>query len=710
MPPPQELTSEYKHLQHLIFKILKGERDEGDEVDEAKAAEQIKAIHKECSKGMFSDFKEQVVIEIIAGNNSAQNQLLAKLYEQQHDQSLATALERSPKEKLVKALKGLLLPKPAFIASRLENAMKGWGTDEKVLIRLLAGLDGQDMAQLVAAYEAKYAKPLASSIKEELSGDFKRAVLMWIRALCDPTQGLEETTEQDVEGLAGDAEALGGMIDALLQENGCLRGAVASIDAERLAEACIGFGTDDKKLIGTISARSKAHLGMVSRVYYAEHEKDLLKLIGSECGGWYGYLAKFLVLSEQDADIRLLDLAMDGIGCNEAALIEFLCARPPARVRAAKAAWEARHDKSLIDRLDSELSGDFQTLCLTLLKGQRFVETEPDRECNMEEAEKVATHLFDKGEGQWGTNEEAFINILCSCSSVQAKAIATAYENKYDRSLAGAIKSEFSATFEPNMRNALLALLMDSHDFYAYRLKKAFQGLGTNDKVVCRILGCADKREALAIAAAFERKYAKPLRSMLKAECSGDYKRLAIAWVTVPDELEAPADGVTLPEADDDAGDDIELVEDEKEDAMPEPEPEPPAEEPTERDDPEEPPAVPVAYPVPVVPVPMAVVVPMVAYPTYPSPYYKVPGANLPMGHPILAGLMWALQEEYLFNKGDIVGQWWMGLDKSQLFMAGTSEKDFEFWMLQVERRVRGGQMFGGAQTTVVKLRQEWGV
>ena len=61
----------------------------------------------------------------------------------------------------------------------------------------------------------------------------------------------------------------------------------------------------------------------------------------------------------------------------------------------------------------------------------------------MEEAEKVATHLFDKGEGQWGTNEEAFINILCSCSSVQAKAIATAYENKYDRSLAGAIKSEF---------------------------------------------------------------------------------------------------------------------------------------------------------------------------------------------------------------------------------------------------------------------------
>ena len=108
---------------------------------------------------------------------------------------------------------------------------------------------------------------------------------------------------------------------------------------------------------------------------------------------------------------------------------------------------------------------------------------------------------------------------------------------------------------------------------------------------------------------------------------------------------------------------------------MPEPEPEPPAEEPTERDDPEEAPAVPMAYAMPIaVPIAMAVAVPRVAmYPTYPSPYYRVPGANLPMGHQILAGLMWALQEEYLFGKGAILRQWWGGLDKSQLFFAGTS-------------------------------------
>ena len=31
---------------------------------------------------------------------------------------------------------------------------------------------------------------------------------------------------------------------------------------------------------------------MVSQIYYAEHEKYLVNLIGSECSGWDDYLAK----------------------------------------------------------------------------------------------------------------------------------------------------------------------------------------------------------------------------------------------------------------------------------------------------------------------------------------------------------------------------------------------------------------------------------
>ena len=51
-------------------------------------------------------------IEIIGGNCPEQNAYVADLYEKQHDKSLATALERSPKKKLVAMLQGMLLSRP----------------------------------------------------------------------------------------------------------------------------------------------------------------------------------------------------------------------------------------------------------------------------------------------------------------------------------------------------------------------------------------------------------------------------------------------------------------------------------------------------------------------------------------------------------------------------------------------------------------------
>ena len=38
---------------------------------------------------------------------------------------------------IVEMLQGLLLSRPAFVACRLNDAMKGWGTEDDVLIRLL---------------------------------------------------------------------------------------------------------------------------------------------------------------------------------------------------------------------------------------------------------------------------------------------------------------------------------------------------------------------------------------------------------------------------------------------------------------------------------------------------------------------------------------------------------------------------------------------
>ncbi len=154
-------------------------------------------------------------------------------------------------------------------------------------------------------------------------------------------------------------------------------GAIMHVDVDRLADACIGWGTNDTQFITILTTRCKRYMFRLSREYRKAYDKDLQKLIKEETSGWYAYLARFIVLTPAHADARLLDVAMDGIGSNKEAIIEFLCGRTPARVRAAKKAWEDRHDSSLVDRFNDELSGSFQRLVLELLKGRRKARGRP---------------------------------------------------------------------------------------------------------------------------------------------------------------------------------------------------------------------------------------------------------------------------------------------------------------------------------------------
>jgi hypothetical protein len=236
--------------------------------------------------------------------------------------------------------------------------------------------------------------------------------------------------------------------------------------------------------------------------------------------------------------VRQLDAAMDGLGADGVALIEFLVGNSQARVRAAKAKWEGRHDKSLVDRIRSELHGANETLALELLKGERDECGKADEKLAANQADQLAA-----GAKGWGTDTNAFIQVLAKNSPKQNRAVRSAYEKKHNKSLESLIEREMSG----NLKKCMLALLLPPADYYAKRLKEAFKGLGTSDRVVCRVLGGHDKADVLAIAKRYHEKYGKHLKDSLKSECSGNYKRVAMAWVSLPDALADPDEPVEIP-------------------------------------------------------------------------------------------------------------------------------------------------------------------
>ena len=526
----------YRHLKKLLLHLLKGDRAEEAAADAAVASAQAEELHAECQKGWFEDFDEPRVIELIGSNSIAQNRATAAAYEKAYDMSLSKALHGKCGDRLHYCLAGLLMEKADFVAMRLHDAMKAWSTDKKLLTRLLGGLDGMKMVGVTQAYEDKYGQPLWSALRAEVDGDFLKAALTWIRSLNDPSGGAETYTEVEVSAYGGEAPALCEMLDWLLLEHESLLVFIAYLDIETVREACKGWSNDDTALIRCLATRSKRALARMSIGYreaYGEALQSLLdrELSGTFSKGWYAYLAKFLVVQEEQADEMILDLAMAGKAVDHAALVEFLCARHPKRVRAAKERWEASHDESLIDLLSDSLSGDMRRLALTLLKGKR----DTDETVDTKLALKQAHRLHDGGDD--------YINVLCSNSPQQNAMCAKYFEEAYDMSLRRAITQEYSGP----VKNALLALLSGPADWYAAQLKAALTGVETNDKAVCRIIGAHDKEEMKAIAAAYDKKYGVRLKVAIASECSGNYKRLAVAWVDLIDQLEQPQKKIELP-------------------------------------------------------------------------------------------------------------------------------------------------------------------
>lgn len=70
--------------------------------------------------------------------------------------------------------------KPAYFAEQLHEAMKGAGTKDEDLIRLLVIRSEYDLQDIKREYARLYGKSLYDAVKSELSGDYEKLFLALI--------------------------------------------------------------------------------------------------------------------------------------------------------------------------------------------------------------------------------------------------------------------------------------------------------------------------------------------------------------------------------------------------------------------------------------------------------------------------------------------------------------------------------------------------
>jgi Annexin len=209
-----------------------------------------------------------------------------------------------------------------FIAAQLDDAMRGWGTDEDKIFAALSGVSRAELAQVEAEYTKRTKKSLRAELLDELSSsDFKKI--------------------------------------AVYRPSG-----VDSI-AEQLRDAMAGVGTDENAIYAALAGRSGPEMSSIALAYkkltgrelMADLEDELSKSELMKLGALSPEAAKSPQIQAAQIAAQLRD-AIAGPGTNEEAVLAALNGRDPAMVAEIKKAYAKLTGKTLEAALRDDLSGD----------------------------------------------------------------------------------------------------------------------------------------------------------------------------------------------------------------------------------------------------------------------------------------------------------------------------------------------------------------
>ena len=289
-------------------------------------------------------------------------------------------------------------------AEALRNAMKGIGTDEAAIIKVIANRTNDQRQKIKLAYKTAYGRDLIDDLKSELRGKFEDAVLALFETPID-------------------------------------------FDVRELNKAMKGAGTDEDTLIEIIASRPNWMLKKIKDRYKELYKKDLESAVSSEVRGDLKRLLVSLLQanrsettkpsdSECEAKAKELFNAGEGKwGTDESTFNKIFTMSSPMELALIARHYHKLSGHTILQAISKEFSGDMKKLLNTIV----YAIISP--------SEYFATRVNQAIKG-WGTNDSLLIRVLVTRDEIDMPQIKQYYKQLYGKDMLADIKSDCSGDYQ----------------------------------------------------------------------------------------------------------------------------------------------------------------------------------------------------------------------------------------------------------------------
>uniref|UniRef100_A0A672ZV64 Annexin n=1 Tax=Sphaeramia orbicularis TaxID=375764 RepID=A0A672ZV64_9TELE len=267
-------------------------------------------VLQKAMKGLGTD--EDAILQLLTARSNAQRQEIKNTYKTLFGKDLIDDLKGELGGKFETLIVALMTPPIAYDVTSLRNAIKGAGTDEKVLVEILSSRTPEQVKDIIAAYRQEYDDDLEEDVCGDTSGHFKRLLVILLQALFKAGEEKFGTDEQSFVTILGNrsAEHLRKVFDAYMKMSGyemeesiqretsgplrdlllavvkCAR-SVPAYFAETLYYAMKGAGTDDNTLIRVMASRCEVDMMDIRNEFRRMFACSLHSMIKGDTGGDY---------------------------------------------------------------------------------------------------------------------------------------------------------------------------------------------------------------------------------------------------------------------------------------------------------------------------------------------------------------------------------------------------------------------------------------